>query len=224
MRCLALAAALLVAVPVTTHAQPLGWSFVDGEPAYTADYTTEGIFSCGTQRFLPGTSCAATGTTLTLGNGGNFVTFAFVGTTQRLTATAEATPVTLATITKSFSGTGPFTFPVTSRRPGWAFGLEVRIGRDETQVRYRRLDGGTTAVSNCCEGNRDYLSRPVPPFDRFRYTHVVFSGFDQLVLTTAPAPDELTVRVGLVPEPGTWALLGTGLLAVGGVARRRQPA
>jgi hypothetical protein len=28
--------------------------------------------------------------------------------------------------------------------------------------------------------------------------------------------------VSTVPEPGTWALLGTGLLAVGGVAARRK--
>ena len=27
-----------------------------------------------------------------------------------------------------------------------------------------------------------------------------------------------------VPDPGTWALLGTGLLAIGGVAQRRKRA
>jgi hypothetical protein len=30
------------------------------------------------------------------------------------------------------------------------------------------------------------------------------------------------IGVTTTPEPGTWALLGTGLLALGGVARRRR--
>lgn len=32
----------------------------------------------------------------------------------------------------------------------------------------------------------------------------------------------LNVATSTVPEPGTWALLGTGLLAVGGIAARRK--
>ena len=36
------------------------------------------------------------------------------------------------------------------------------------------------------------------------------------------APDNANVTVGTIPEPGTWALLGTGLTLLGGVARRRR--
>jgi len=36
------------------------------------------------------------------------------------------------------------------------------------------------------------------------------------------APDNANVAVATVPEPGTWALLGTGLTLLGGVATRRR--
>ena len=38
------------------------------------------------------------------------------------------------------------------------------------------------------------------------------------------APDDRNVTVQVTPEPGTWALIGTGLLLVGAVARRRRGA
>ena len=39
---------------------------------------------------------------------------------------------------------------------------------------------------------------------------------------TAPGYRIGSIAVAVVPEPSTWALLGTGLLAVGGMARRRR--
>ena len=49
------------------------------------------------------------------------------------------------------------------------------------------------------------------------FVNVVFEGADRPTAFTAE------YNVNAVPEPGTYALLATGLVAVAGVARRRRP-
>lgn len=54
------------------------------------------------------------------------------------------------------------------------------------------------------------------------YTVDLTTGSATLVGNVNAARGISGLAVSTVPEPGTWALLGTGLLAVGGVARRRR--
>ena len=48
------------------------------------------------------------------------------------------------------------------------------------------------------------------------------TGFGDNTLISDFAPNTTSVAVSTVPEPGTWALLSTGLVLLGGVAARRR--
>lgn len=231
----AVSAAALALAPLAAAAQPLGWSTQpDGAATYTADYTSSGRFVCGPSFFLPpGASCAAAGNSITIGSGSAFLTLAFNGvTSQRITATSSGNDVvTLGNLTKTFTGTGPFLFPVNTNPNVLGFTFELSLASlapstSTSASRYGyRFDGSTTTLPvNCCPEYSPFLilgTTPPPPQYR-GYGPVVFDRIRHLTLrTTDSAPIGVTAVVGIVPEPATVTLMGAGLLVVGAVARRR---
>lgn len=209
-----------------------GWSQLpNGEWGFNTDLATTGVFGCGPAAFLPaGASCAASANSITIGNAGSFLTMTFAGTTQTITATNVRQPVgSLGTITKSFSGSGPFTFPLTTN-PNvvlLTFRLNLTTATSVGGTTFGYLGTSpSTLVYNCCDAfARDFVAlgtAPLPPGARSS-TVMVFNNFAAPVFTTGPGSVALGGQVGLVPEPGTVALTAAGLAAVAlGAARRRR--
>ena len=77
-------------------------------------------------------------------------------------------------------------------------------------------NGGPTSNPNAGNGNALFFGVKAfnHAFDRIEFSTANASGIDGWALARAEAV--------VTPEPGTWALLGTGLAALGAVVRRRR--
>jgi hypothetical protein len=157
------------------------------------------------------------------------MTMTFHGLTQLILATNTFQPVLLGSITKTFSGSGPFLFPqgknvndvlfyfsmvLTSSNPVAATGLYRAAYLPVSQ---------TVLPRNCCDYMPEWVTLPIaPPPPNFQYNYIIYNGVFGTTMTTTPGTQLMGANVGIAPEPATLWLTGTGLIGLGALVRRRR--
>lgn len=223
-----LAVVALAGLPVAARAQ--GWAQLpNGEWGYTHNISTSGVFTCFEPgNYLAGGSCSSTGNSLTLVSGASTMTITFTGSDQMVLATGERSgPLVIGTFTKSFTG-APFSLPPVASVNGTLFNFRLLLSSTlPFPTSAAKLFGYTSRTGNalpydCCEyGDYTVMQMQLPP-EPLRYSGIVYDNFAGVDFTFDDSPQSLTTRVGLVPEPSTYVLLGTGIIGLA-LLRRRQP-
>jgi hypothetical protein len=170
---------------------------------------------------------AALGTTQmndlnSLPNGSTVISFGSLGTGTLSGATVQNGRITNPNPRSPGDFTlpaNPFTFSITFSQLLNGFGADYS-GFPLTSYRYFN---GTTRVAGAglYGGSTGFLGSVEVPFNRVEISEIPFGGSGPTIITSL---DNLTVGVtaSTVPEPATVGLFATGLLAVGGLARRRR--
>lgn len=188
----------------------------NGELGYITDYTTTGFFECGETYAIIGT-CRQSGNSITLGNGGNFMTLVFQGISQVIVATNTHQQHYLGTVTKSFSGPGQFTFPGSRNinAPLFFFTLNMSTSLPGAGTFSWWLSYHAKSLTNItCDAcaytmynNWFYTTPPPPGYD---YSAVDWSYLQGTDMNVYPGQMVLTAGAAIVPEPSTLLLTMSG--------------
>ena len=180
-------------------------------------FATSGVITC-----FGSVECSGSGTnSVTLGSGTNTATLTFNGVDTTVSITNKARPVKLGQFETS-SAPG-FTFPTrpNPNTPILGFGFTIRHSspvEDTNRFTWTFGPGGRADLPLLRGQSHTSFALPPSPdhnYDKFVYS---FSPFPGRIFGAGLT--DLTANVGVVPEPGTWLLVGGGL--AGAIARRRR--
>ena len=228
LRSFTLVTATLLGIAAPLAAQ--GWGRLpNGEWGYTHNLTTSAVFSCvGAAYFYPGSGCSVAGNSLTLFSAASSMTISFTASTQSIVATSSRDrDYVMGTLTKTFTG-APFTLPqfASPNGPMFSFGLLLAstapISTSGRMLFSYTALTGTSLPFDCCEVPDYTVLQLTPPPAPLTYSRIVYDTFRGVNITFDTSPQTITARVGLVPEPRTYVMMATGLIALALTARRRR--
>ena len=206
-----------------------GWSVLpNGELGYSHNLTTAGRFGCG-QYYAAGSGCLASGNSVTLFTPASSMTITFTASTQTVVATnSRDVDLVMGTLTKTFTG-APFTVPAMLNPKHLVFSFSLLLSSTLPMATTGRLSWGYSAQTGTAFpydyaiSFSDYVQLGVtPPPSPYTYSSMVYDTFRGLDVTFDTTPQTITGRVGIIPEPATTVLLGTGVVVLGVVARGRR--
>jgi hypothetical protein len=186
----------------------------DGSVVLNTTLTTTGVFTCKLSQ------CSGSGTnTIMFENGSERASVTFKGVSTALEVTNHARPVTLG-LFEGISTPG-FTFPSRSNKynPVAVFSLIATQGDPVNHTLTKNWNFGPGGSMSMRAGGTSDFAFALPDFgSNLGYTFINYHVHHFNLPSSGTVT--LTADQGVVPEPGTLILVGSGLLGTA-VARRR---